>query len=94
MDSKKLYRILSITYVLNVFYYFPLGMLTNYKQLKDELYESDPGLRFQSDTDTEVVAKLAKLIYDLNGGRDGITFREIVEQVCLKLVSQYTSYFI
>ena len=64
------------------------GMLTNYRQLKLEMLEQDPYLQFSSETDTEIVAKYAKIIYDLHGGKEGISFREIVEQICLKLVRE------
>ena len=65
-------------------------MLTNFKELKAELLEQDPyGMRFSSDTDTEVVAKMAQSIYQQNlAGGNSISLREIVEQICLKLVRQ------
>ena len=69
---------------------FPAGWLTNFKELKAELLEADPYTTFETETDTEVVAKLALQIYEHSANSEGkkITFREIVEQVCLKLVSQ------
>ena len=65
-------------------------MLTNFKELKAELLVQDPyGMRFSSDTDTEVVAKMAQSIYQQNlAGDNSISLREIVEQICLKLVRQ------
>ena len=42
------------------------------------------GYTFESETDTETIAKLAKHIYDKN---QNLTFREIVEQVIQQLVS-------
>ena len=65
-------------------------MLTNFKELKAELLVQDPyGMRFSSDTDTEVVAKMAQSIYQQNlAGGNSISLREIVEQICLKLVRQ------
>jgi len=69
------------------------GMLTNYKELKAELSEDPRYARFQSETDTEVVAKYAKLIFDASGGKEAITLREIVEQICLKLNGAYALVF-
>lgn len=60
------------------------GMLTNCNELKAEL-----NTRFYSDTDTEVIGQLALKIYSDHGGKHHISFREIVEQICLKLHGAY-----
>ena len=59
------------------------GIITNYKDIKTFLQTK--GFRFESDTDTEVIAKLIKYIYDSQGNKD-ISFRELVESVILQLV--------
>jgi len=71
------------------------GWLTNFKELKAELLEADPYTTFETETDTEVVAKLALQIYEHSANSEGtkITFREIVEQVCLKLDGAYALVF-
>ena len=40
---------------------------------------------FESETDTEVIAKLTKHIYSTH--KNKLTFREVVENVCQQLVS-------
>ena len=67
---------------------FP-GMLTNFKELKSDLLESDPYIQFATETDTEVVAKMAQAIYQKSGGN--ISLKDIVEQICLKLASIFNS---
>jgi len=53
------------------------GIITNYKDVKAFL--ENKGMIFESETDTEVMAKLAKHIYDNSDGK--LSFRELVEQV-------------
>ena len=50
----------------------------------------------ESDTDTEVIVKLLKLIYDRDqqsGNEKKLSFPELVEQVILQLVSQSELYY-
>ena len=44
------------------------------------------GYSFESETDTETIAKLVKHIYDKN---KNLTFRELVENVIQQLVSDW-----
>lgn len=57
------------------------GIVTNYKEVKTFLTQR--GYQFESDTDTEVIAKLVHHIYLQN---EKLSFREIVEQVIQQLV--------
>jgi glucosamine--fructose-6-phosphate aminotransferase (isomerizing) len=56
------------------------GILTNYKDIKQFLIKK--GCSFESDTDTEVIAKLIKHIHE---NHPKLTFRELVEQVIQQL---------
>lgn len=56
------------------------GILTNYKDIKQLLIKK--GFDFESDTDTEVIAKLMKHIHD---NHPDLKFRELVEQVIQQL---------
>jgi len=50
----------------------------------------------ESDTDTEVIVKLLKLIYDRDqqsGNEKKLSFPELVEQVILQLVSRKIDFF-
>lgn len=47
-------------------------------------FQCNKGIKFESDTDTESVVKLTKHIYD---NHPCLTFQELVERVCLQLVS-------
>lgn len=58
------------------------GIVTNYKELKTLLQQR--GYIFESETDTEVIAKL---IHHLWVQHPGYSFRELVEQVVQQLVS-------
>uniref|UniRef100_A0A8C1IQB7 Glutamine--fructose-6-phosphate aminotransferase [isomerizing] 1 n=1 Tax=Cyprinus carpio TaxID=7962 RepID=A0A8C1IQB7_CYPCA len=58
------------------------GIITNYKDLKKFL--ESKGYEFESETDTETIAKLVKYIYD-NRESDDITFTTLVEQVTQQL---------
>lgn len=57
------------------------GIVTNYKDVKTFLIQK--GYHFESDTDTEVIAKLVHHIYLQN---EKLSFRELVEQVIQQLV--------
>jgi glucosamine--fructose-6-phosphate aminotransferase (isomerizing) len=59
------------------------GIITNYKDIKTFLQSK--GFVFESDTDTEVIAKLIKYIYDTREDKY-MTFRELVESVIIQLV--------
>lgn len=57
--------------------------MTNYKDVKT--YLETRGYEFESDTDTEVIAKL---VHHLWKKHPGYSFRELVEQAIQQLVSQ------
>jgi glucosamine 6-phosphate synthetase-like amidotransferase/phosphosugar isomerase protein len=57
------------------------GIITNYKEVK--VFLQKKGYHFESDTDTEVIAKLVHHIYLQN---PNCSFRELVEQVIQQLV--------
>eukprot|EP00842_Homolaphlyctis_polyrhiza_P004971 jgi/Hompol1/5475/HPOL_000914-RA len=61
------------------------GIITNYKELRTVLEKF--GFVFESDTDTEAVAKLAKYIYDTQKSVMGsaLTFTALVKAVCKEL---------
>lgn len=58
------------------------GIITNYKDVKN--YLESKGHTFESETDTEIIAKL---IYHLYREHPNYSFRELVEQVIQQLVS-------
>lgn len=64
------------------------GIITNYKDVKTFL--EGKGHRFESDTDTEVMVKLLKHIYDSN---PGLTFRELVEKCVQQFEGAYACCF-
>ena len=62
------------------------GIVTNYKDIKKFL--ESKGCIFESDTDTEIIAKLIKYLYDSH--EDGkVNFRELVEAVIQQLVLHF-----
>lgn len=65
------------------------GIITNYKEIKVLL--QNKGYHFESDTDTEIIAKLIHYLYTQH---PNYSFRELVEQVVQQLVSYFTKYFI
>ena len=68
------------------------GIITNYKALK-QLLESK-GVEFLSDTDTEVVPKLAKYYYDLaKASGTTLCFIEVVTEVVRSLEGAYALLF-
>lgn len=60
------------------------GIITNYKDVKT--YLTMHGYTFESDTDTEIIAKL---IHHLYKQHPQYSFRELVEQVIQQLVSYF-----
>lgn len=64
------------------------GIITNYKDVKN--YLESKGHTFESETDTEIIAKL---IYHLYREHPNYSFRELVEQVIQQLVSAFFSLF-
>lgn len=61
------------------------GIITNYKELKTVLEKK--GYIFESETDTEAVAKLAKYLWDSQKGNTNLTFTALVKGVIKELVS-------
>lgn len=66
------------------------GIITNYKDIKTFLISK--GQKFQSDTDTEVIAVLIKYLYDTRDD-DQVTFRELVENVIQQLEGAFALAF-
>lgn len=64
------------------------GILTNYKDVK--VFLQNKGFQFESDTDTEVIAKLIKHLYECN---PNATFRELVEQTIMQLEGAFACCF-
>lgn len=62
------------------------GIITNYKDVKTFLEKR--GYKFESETDTEIIAKL---IHHLFMQHPTYSFRELVEQVIMQLVSKLQS---
>jgi glucosamine--fructose-6-phosphate aminotransferase (isomerizing) len=60
------------------------GIITNYKDIKKFL--ENKGNKFESETDTEIIAKLIKHIYSQH---PTYSFRELVEQVIQQLVRTF-----
>lgn len=58
------------------------GIITNYKELRQVLEKF--GCVFESDTDTEAVAKLVKYIY--TSAKTPLSFTALVKAVCKELV--------
>lgn len=65
------------------------GIITNYKDLKQFL-ETKRGFHFESETDTEVIAKLTKHLHDT---LPHLSFREIVEQAIQQLEGAFALVF-
>ncbi|KAK9320437.1 hypothetical protein V1517DRAFT_209436 [Lipomyces orientalis] len=62
------------------------GIITNYRELK-ALLEAK-GFVFETETDTECIAKLAKYVYDLNKHRE-LDFTELAKLVLMELQGAY-----
>ncbi|KAK4771056.1 hypothetical protein SAY87_031588 [Trapa incisa] len=68
------------------------GILTNYQVWKQMLLRH--GFTFESDTDTEVIPKLAKYIFDQsNQGGQTVTFSEVVIEILRHLEGAYALIF-
>ncbi|KAM5172511.1 glutamine--fructose-6-phosphate aminotransferase [isomerizing] 1 isoform 1-T1 [Mantella aurantiaca] len=66
------------------------GIITNYKDLKKFL--ESKGYEFESETDTETIAKLVKYMYD-NRENDEISFATLVERVIQQLEGAFALVF-
>ncbi|KAI7862954.1 glutamine-fructose-6-phosphate transaminase [Spinellus fusiger] len=66
------------------------GIITNYKEIKTLLEKK--GFTFESDTDTECVAKLTKYIWDSQKGSN-ITFTNLVKLVAKELEGSFAFIF-
>ncbi|XP_005795370.1 glutamine--fructose-6-phosphate aminotransferase [isomerizing] 2-like [Xiphophorus maculatus] len=66
------------------------GIITNYKELKKYLITK--GYEFESETDTEVIPKLIKYLYD-NRENNSITFSTLVERVIQQLEGAFSLVF-
>jgi len=64
------------------------GIITNYKDVK--LFLQNKGHKFESDTDTEVIAKLIKHLHDEHPGH---SFRKLVESVIAQLEGAFACCF-
>ncbi|XVF22895.1 hypothetical protein REPUB_Repub12eG0210200 [Reevesia pubescens] len=69
------------------------GVITNYAVLKETLIRH--GFNFESDTDTEVIPKLAKYVFDkaTEGGDQIVTFSQVVLEVMRHLEGAYALIF-
>ncbi|KAK9477791.1 hypothetical protein V1514DRAFT_320749 [Lipomyces japonicus] len=72
--------------VTNEFVIVHNGIITNYRELKALLVSK--GFVFQTDTDTECIAKLCKYVYDINNHRD-LDFTELAKLVLIELQGAY-----
>uniref|UniRef100_A0A672IMW7 glutamine--fructose-6-phosphate transaminase (isomerizing) n=1 Tax=Salarias fasciatus TaxID=181472 RepID=A0A672IMW7_SALFA len=66
------------------------GIITNYKELKK--YLMTKGYEFESETDTEVIPKLIKYVYDERES-NSVSFSTLVERVIQQLVSSNNKLF-
>ena len=66
------------------------GIITNYKEIKTLLEKK--GFSFETETDTECVAKLTKYIYD-SQKENNITFTALVKAVAKELEGSYAFIF-
>ncbi|CAG8485923.1 13666_t:CDS:2 [Ambispora gerdemannii] len=67
------------------------GIITNYKELKTVL--ENKGYRFESETDTEAVAKLAKYLYDSQKDNQTLSFTALVKGVIKELEGAFALIF-
>ncbi|CAG8832765.1 37381_t:CDS:2, partial [Gigaspora margarita] len=67
------------------------GIITNYKELKTLL--ENKGYRFESETDTEVVPKFAKYLYDTRDPNKVLSFTALVKDVVKKLEGAFALIF-
>ncbi|CAF1939160.1 unnamed protein product [Rotaria magnacalcarata] len=75
---------------LNQFVCVHNGIITNYKDIKQ--YLTNKGYRFESETDTEVVVKLVKYLYDKHKN-ENITFQKLIEMACSQLEGAFALLF-
>ena len=61
------------------------GIITNYREIKEYLLKK--GHKFESETDTEVIAKLTQHIHDRY---PEFSFRQLVETVIQQLVRNFS----
>ncbi|KAJ8266002.1 hypothetical protein GJAV_G00124100 [Gymnothorax javanicus] len=66
------------------------GIITNYKELRK--YLNSKGYEFESETDTEVIPKLIKYVYD-NRESDYVSFSTLVERVIQQLEGAFALVF-
>ncbi|KAG5853409.1 hypothetical protein ANANG_G00072990 [Anguilla anguilla] len=66
------------------------GIITNYKELRK--YLSSKGYEFESETDTEVIPKLIKYLYD-NRESEHVSFATLVERVIQQLEGAFALVF-
>merc|ERR1711892_983316 len=66
------------------------GIITNYKDIR--VFLTQKGHSFESETDTEVIAKLVKHIYHQTESKN-LSFRELVEQTCQQLEGAFALVF-
>eukprot|EP00066_Takifugu_rubripes_P005976 XP_003970439.1 PREDICTED: glutamine--fructose-6-phosphate aminotransferase [isomerizing] 2 [Takifugu rubripes] len=74
----------------NAFVVIHNGIITNYKELREYLITK--GYEFESETDTEVIPKLIKYVYDNREG-ESVTFSTLVEQVIQQLEGAFALVF-
>ncbi|KAK9718298.1 glutamine--fructose-6-phosphate transaminase (isomerizing) [Basidiobolus ranarum] len=68
------------------------GIITNFKELRTVLEKK--GYTFESDTDTEAIAKLAKFIFDSQKSQNKeLTFTDLVKSVCKELEGAFALIF-
>ena len=67
------------------------GIITNYKELRAVLEKK--GYMFESETDTECIAKLAKYLFDSQKGSKALTFSSLVKAVVKELEGAYACIF-
>lgn len=60
--------------------------MTNLSHCADCIFQESKGYEFESETDTETIAKLIKYVFD-NRETEDITFSTLVERVIQQLVS-------
>ncbi|CAF4743444.1 unnamed protein product, partial [Rotaria sp. Silwood1] len=66
------------------------GIITNYKDIKQ--YLTNKGYKFESETDTEVVIKLVKYLYDKHKN-ENISFQKLIEMTCSQLEGAFALLF-
>ncbi|KAG0253372.1 glutamine--fructose-6-phosphate transaminase (isomerizing), partial [Linnemannia exigua] len=67
------------------------GIITNYRELR--LVLEKKGYAFESETDTEAIAKLAKYIWDSQKGNKQLTFTDLVKGVVKELEGAFAMIF-